>query len=55
MLKRRLALAPRVGVGIGSVVLEEEEEEDVFVFNDTTEGLRAPAVKPGRVEEIVFS
>jgi hypothetical protein len=28
---------------------EEEEEEDLFVFNDTIEGPRAPAVKPGRV------
>jgi len=28
---------------------EEEEEEDIFVFNDTIEGPRAPAVKPGRV------
>ena len=30
---------------------EEEEEEDLFVFSDTVEGLRAPAVKPaaGRV------
>ncbi len=27
---------------------EEEEEEDLFVFNDTIEGPRAPAVKPGR-------
>ena len=26
---------------------EEEEEEDLFVFNDTIEGPRAPAVKPG--------
>jgi hypothetical protein len=24
---------------------EEEEEEDLFVFNDTIEGPRAPAVK----------
>jgi len=28
---------------------EEEEEEDLFVFNDTIEGPRAPAVKPGRI------
>jgi hypothetical protein len=27
---------------------EEEEEEDLFVFNDTIEGPRAPTVKPGR-------
>jgi hypothetical protein len=27
----------------------EEEEEDLFVFNDTMEGPRAPAVKPGRI------
>ncbi len=25
---------------------EEEEEEDVFVFNDTIEGPRAPAAEP---------
>jgi hypothetical protein len=30
---------------------EEEEEEDVFVFNDTIEGPRAPAVKPGRITQ----
>ena len=30
---------------------EEEEEEDLFVFNDTKEGPRAPAVKPGRVTQ----
>ena len=28
---------------------DEEEEEDLLVFNDTIEGPRAPAVKPGRV------
>ena len=35
--------------------LEEEEdedlEEDLFVFNDTIEGPRAPAAKPGRVTQ----
>ena len=30
---------------------EEEEEEDLFVFNDTKEGPRVPAVKPGRVTQ----
>ncbi len=30
---------------------EEEEEEDLFVFNDTIEGPREPAVKPGRVTQ----
>ena len=30
---------------------EEEEEEELFVFNDTIEGPRAPAVKPGRVTQ----
>jgi hypothetical protein len=30
--------------------MEEEEEEDLFVFNDTIEGPRAPAVEPGRAE-----
>ena len=29
----------------------EEEEEDLFVFNDTIEGPRAPAVKPGRITQ----
>jgi hypothetical protein len=33
------------------LVEEEEEEEDLFVFNDTIEGPRAPAVKPGRVTQ----
>ena len=33
------------------VAEEEEEEEDLFVFNDTIEGPRAPAVKPGRVTQ----
>jgi len=28
-----------------------EEEEDLFVFNDTIEGPRAPAVKPGRITQ----
>jgi hypothetical protein len=28
---------------------EEEEEDNLFVFNDTIEGPRAPAVKPSRV------
>ena len=27
------------------------EEEDLFVFNDTIKGPRAPAVKPGRVTQ----
>jgi hypothetical protein len=30
---------------------EEEEEEDLFVFNDTIEGPRAPAVKAGRITQ----
>jgi hypothetical protein len=30
---------------------EEEEEEDLFVFNDTIEGPRAPTVKSGRVTQ----
>ncbi len=30
---------------------EEEEEEDLFVFNDTIEGPRAPVVKPGRITQ----
>jgi hypothetical protein len=28
---------------------EEEEEEDLFVFNNTIEAPRVPAIKPGRV------
>ena len=30
---------------------EREEEEDLFVFKDTIEGPRAPAVKPGRITQ----
>jgi hypothetical protein len=30
---------------------EEEEEEDLFVFNDTIEGPRDPAVKPARITQ----
>ena len=30
---------------------QQEEEEDLFVFNDTIEGPRATAVKPGRVTQ----
>ena len=30
---------------------EEEEEEEDFVFNNTIEGPRAPAVKPGRITQ----
>ena len=32
---------------------EEEEEEDLFVFNNTIEGPRAPAVKPGRITQVL--
>ena len=44
------------GEGRGGVLKEkeeeeEEEEEDLFVFNDTIEGPRAPAVKPGRITQ----
>jgi hypothetical protein len=28
-----------------------QEEQDLFVFNDTIEGPRAPAVKPGRITQ----
>jgi hypothetical protein len=31
---------------------EEEEEEDLFVFSDTIQGPRAPAVKPGRITQL---
>ena len=30
---------------------EEEEQKELVVFNDTTEGPRAPAVKPGRITQ----
>jgi hypothetical protein len=33
-----------------SLLLEEEEEEDLFVFNDTTEGPRAPATTSASIE-----
>jgi len=33
---------------------EEEEEEEEEGFNDTIEGPRAPAVKPGRVTQACF-
>jgi hypothetical protein len=38
---------------IVTVTVEEEEEGPgfLFVFNDTVEGPRAPAVKPGRVTQ----
>ena len=39
------------GRGITGGEEEEEEEEELFVFNDTIEGPRAPAVKPGRVTQ----
>jgi hypothetical protein len=30
---------------------EEEEEEDLFIFNDTIEGPRAPVVKPDLITQ----
>ena len=36
---------------LSRAVGEVEEEEDLFVFDDTIEGPRAPAVKPGRVTQ----
>jgi len=39
------------GTVLADIEEEEEEEEDLFVFNDTIEGPRAPAVKPGRVTQ----
>ena len=42
---------PRNGYLTEEVEEEEEEEEDLFVFNDTVEGPRAPAVKPGRITQ----
>ena len=57
---RAAPLSPVVGrsdcanCGRLTIIAEEEEEEEelrLFVFNDTVEGPRAPAVavKPGRV------
>jgi len=34
---------------------DSEEEEDLFVFNDTIEGPRAPAVKSGRIRDPPFT
>ena len=48
--KRRAVHGPR-GVEEEEEEEEVEEEEDLFVFNDTIEGPRAPAVKPGRVTQ----
>ncbi len=42
---------PRAPTAFCTKEEEEEEEEDLFVFNDTIEGPRAPAVKPGRVTQ----
>ncbi len=39
------------GMGGRGVEEGEEEEEDLFVFNNTIEGPRAPAVKPGRITQ----
>ena len=35
---------------VGGMEEEEEEEEDLFVFNDTTEGPRAPATTSASIE-----
>jgi hypothetical protein len=42
---------PRINIYKVQNEEEEEEEEDLFVFNDTIEGPRAPAVKPGRITQ----
>jgi hypothetical protein len=34
---------------------EEEPDEDFFVFNDITEGPRAPAVKPGQSPTVTMT
>ena len=47
----QLAAAVVERCGVQEQEEEEEEEEDLFVFNDTIEGPRAPAVKPGRVTQ----
>ena len=55
-----IALSIRMSLHPGSQVMMKEsvtvslnpkEEEDLFVFNDTIEGPRAPAVKPGRITQ----
>jgi hypothetical protein len=33
------------------VAVRGKEQEDLFVFNDTIEGPRAPAVKPGCITQ----
>ena len=38
-------------IGVRSSGNQEEEEEDLFVFNDTIQGPRAPAVKLGRITQ----
>ena len=44
--------AGRLGLVGAEEEEEEEEEEDLFVFNDSIEGPRAPTVKPGRRERV---
>ena len=57
-LARLKALAPILKLDPESEEEEEEEEEggggggdEILVFNDTIEGPRAPAVKPGRITQ----
>jgi len=49
------AVIPRLGSWLHVLGTREEEEEEEegrkFVFNDTVEGPRAPAVKPGRITQ----
>ncbi len=42
----------RTGFLVAKIIEEEEgKEEDLFVFNETIKGPRAPAVKAGRVAQ----
>jgi hypothetical protein len=43
-----ILVCDRPGPHRGGNETPEEEEEDLFVFNESIEGPRAPAVKPGR-------
>ena len=41
------------GGGGGGGPTGGEEKEDLFIFNNTIEGSRAPAVKPGRITQVL--
>ena len=49
-----LIMSPgKTGYHDGCCPLGGEEEEDLFIFIDTIEGPRAPAVKPGRITQVL--